>query len=80
VEEVLERQAPQIQRFLLETSILQRMCGPLCDAVVEDDGARQADTERHDGRAASDAQATLAYLDAANLFVVPLDDRRETSM
>lgn len=61
VEEVLHRQADDVRSFLLETSILARMSGPLCDAV----------TGRHRGR------ATLEALDRANLFVVSLDDRRE---
>ncbi|QYG95549.1 helix-turn-helix transcriptional regulator [Iamia sp. SCSIO 61187] len=59
-DEVLERQTPEIRRFLLETSILSRLTGPLCGAVTGLDGAK----------------ATLDGLDRANLFVVPLDDRR----
>jgi LuxR family maltose regulon positive regulatory protein len=60
VEEVLQSQPPPIRDFLLATSILGRMTGSLCDAV----------TGRADGR------ATLEGLDRANLFLVPLDDRR----
>ena len=56
-EEVLTGQPPQVLRFLLETSVLDRLCGPLCDAVT--------------GRPGS--QALLEELDRANLFVVPLD-------
>jgi ATP/maltotriose-dependent transcriptional regulator MalT len=59
-EEVLSRQPEQVQAFLLHTSILERLSGPLCDAV----------TGQQKG------QATLAALDQANLFVVPLDDER----
>jgi LuxR family maltose regulon positive regulatory protein len=60
-DEVLLREPQEIQAFLLQTSILDRLCGPLCDAV----------TRRDDG------QAMLEHLDTANLFVVPLDgDRR----
>ena len=62
VEEVLQRQPPHILTFLLRTSILDRLCGPLCDAVVRDPAAP--------------GQATLEYLDRANLFVVPLDHER----
>lgn len=62
VEEVLERQPERIQAFLLRTSILDRLCGPLCDAVVLDPAAS--------------GQATLEYLERANLFIVPLDDER----
>ena len=61
VEEVLQRQPAQIQRFLLQTSILDRMTGPLCDALTGHGGGR----------------ATLETLDRANVFVVPLDDHRQ---
>ncbi len=60
VEEVLTRQPDDVRRFLLDTSVLDRLSGPLCDAV----------TQRDDGR------AVLERLDRANLFVVPLDDSR----
>jgi LuxR family transcriptional regulator, maltose regulon positive regulatory protein len=62
VEEVLGQQSERIQMFLLRTSILDRMCGPLCDAVVPDSTAT--------------GQATLEYLERANLFIVPLDNER----
>jgi len=60
VEEVLDRQLAPTRRFLLETSVLQRLSGALCDAVTGGTGGR----------------ATLEQLERANLFVVPLDDRR----
>lgn len=59
-EEVLERQPEAIRCFLLETSVLDRFTGGLCDAVTGSSGGR----------------ATLETLDRANLFLVPLDDRR----
>ena len=59
-EEVLDRQPPVLARFLLETSVLERLSGPLCDAVT--------------GR--SDGQQLLEAIEAANLFVLPLDDSR----
>ncbi len=62
VEEVLERQPDQVQAFLLQTSVLEQLSGPLCDAVVA---------------AGAQGQQTLEYLDRANLFVIPLDNRRE---
>ncbi|HZB94470.1 MAG TPA: LuxR C-terminal-related transcriptional regulator, partial [Herpetosiphonaceae bacterium] len=62
VEEVLHQQSISVQTFLLRTSILDRLCGPLCDAVLLD-------------RSAS-GQATLEYLARANLFIVPLDNER----
>ena len=60
-EEVLSQQEPAKQSFLLETSILDRLIAPLCNAV----------TRRED------SQAILEQLDSANLFVVPLDDERQ---
>jgi LuxR family maltose regulon positive regulatory protein len=61
VEEVLGRQPTDTRDFLLRTSILGRLTGPLCDAV----------TGREGGRAA------LLALERANLFLIPLDDRRQ---
>jgi LuxR family maltose regulon positive regulatory protein len=62
VEEVLHQQPESIQTFLLRTSILDRMCGPLCDAVL--------------GSPSASGQETLEYLERANLFIVPLDNER----
>ncbi len=62
VEEVLGRQPPAIRDFLLRTSILDRLCGPLCDAVTLDP--------------ATPGQHTLEHLEHANLFIVPLDAER----
>jgi LuxR family transcriptional regulator, maltose regulon positive regulatory protein len=61
VEEVLHRQPEAVRSFLLQTSILSLLSGPLCDAVTGLDGGR----------------ATLETLDRRNLFLVPLDDRRQ---
>lgn len=59
-EEVLQRQPPRIRAFLLQTSILHQLSGPLCDAVT--------------GQA--DGNQLLPELERGNLFVVPLDDKR----
>lgn len=70
LEEVLHRQPESIQGFLLRTSILDRMCGPLCDAVLpgpSDSGQETLDTP---------GQGTLERLERANLFIVPLDNER----
>ncbi len=58
--EVLERQNPQVREFLLDTSVLERLSGELCDAVT--------------GRA--DSQAMLQDIERAGLFLVPLDEVR----
>jgi LuxR family transcriptional regulator, maltose regulon positive regulatory protein len=60
VEEVLQRQPERVRGFLLQTAILDRLSGPLCDAV----------TGEEDGR------GLLEILERGNLFVVPLDDER----
>jgi LuxR family maltose regulon positive regulatory protein len=62
VAEVLQQQPDRVQMFLLRTSILDRLCGPLCDAMLRD--------------TPTSGQATLEYLEHANLFIVPLDDER----
>jgi LuxR family maltose regulon positive regulatory protein len=59
-EEVLERQGEQLRGFLLETSVLDRLSGALCDAVT--------------GR--TDGQAMLEQVERAGLFLVPLDEVR----
>jgi LuxR family maltose regulon positive regulatory protein len=67
VEEVLGRQRPEVQAFLLETSILERLTASLCDAVREGAKAKEE---------AKSAQEILEALERANLFVIPLDDER----
>jgi LuxR family maltose regulon positive regulatory protein len=57
-DEVLAAQPPEIQSFLVRTAILERLCGPLCDALT---GQR-------------DGQAMLVRLEQANLFLIRLDD------
>ena len=59
-EEVLERQDEQLRTFLLETSVLERLSGPLCDAVTGRTGC----------------QGLLERVERAGLFLVPLDDVR----
>lgn len=62
-DEVLDQQPGLLRRFLLDTSVLDRVCGPLCDAV----------TGPVDGMAGS---AVLELLERRNLLLVPLDDQR----
>jgi LuxR family maltose regulon positive regulatory protein len=79
LEEVLAGQPPEIQRFLLYTSILERLTAPLCDAVLADQEAhREGDDRSADATSFSAGQsaAALEYLERANLFLVPLDDER----
>lgn len=60
LEEVLNQQSSTIQRFLLKTSILERMTAQLCNFLVS----------------RNDSQSILTRLDKANLFLIPLDDER----
>jgi LuxR family maltose regulon positive regulatory protein len=59
--EVLDREPEPVRSFLRQTSILDRLSAPLCDALTGGD----------------DSQAMLEHLEGANLFLVPLDNRRE---
>src|SRR5207244_4897656 len=62
VEEVLGQQSESLQTFLLRTSILDHLCGPLCDAVLMDPSVS--------------GRETLESIEHANLFLVPLDNER----
>jgi LuxR family maltose regulon positive regulatory protein len=61
MEEVLRHQDESIQAFLLQTSILDRLSGSLCNAILE----------------TTDSQTVLEHLERTNLFVVPLDNKRQ---
>ena len=60
-EEVLQRQPVDVRQFLLQTSILERLSGPLCDAVT----------------CQGNGKGMLQRLERSNLFLRPLDDRRQ---
>jgi LuxR family maltose regulon positive regulatory protein len=74
-EEVLSQQPPEIQRFLLQTAVLERLCAPLCDVLLAADGDEFSFKDDKPGTG-SPSQALLERLEAANLFIVPLDERR----
>jgi ATP/maltotriose-dependent transcriptional regulator MalT len=61
VDEVLDAHSPELRALMLRSSVLERLSGPLCDAVLEQDGSREQ----------------LIELSRSNLFLVPLDDRNE---
>ncbi len=79
LEEVLASQPPEIQRFLLYTSILERLTAPLCDALLVVD---EKPAPGEEGKLAAEmpsmrpSGSVLDYLERANLFLVPLDDER----
>ena len=62
VEEVIAQQPEQIQQFLRKTAVCDRFCADLCDALLED---------------GQSSKTILRTLESANLFLTPLDDRRE---
>ena len=68
-EEVFRQQTADVQAFLLHTAILDRLCGELCDAVIN---ARC----RPEGGQSVDSQSILEQLEHDNLFIVALDERR----
>ena len=90
IEEVLSQQPAEIHYFLLQTAILNRLCGPLCDAVLD----RGPGVQGGKGESSSplppcsptpplvsprlpvSGQDILEYLDQANLFIVSLDNER----
>ncbi|MFQ5469716.1 MAG: LuxR C-terminal-related transcriptional regulator [Gammaproteobacteria bacterium] len=59
-DEVLQRQPPEIKQYLLQTSILERLNGSLCDVVADTSGSAE----------------TLAQLEQSNMFLIPLDNKR----
>ncbi len=61
VEEVLEQQSESVQTFLLQTAVLNKLTGSLCDALTGQDNGQQ----------------TLEMLERANLFIVSLDQERQ---
>jgi LuxR family maltose regulon positive regulatory protein len=69
MEEVLNQQPPALQEFLLRTSILDRLSGPLCDALLVPTRDPQVEVQ-------PPSQQVLEHLESATLFIVPLDDER----
>jgi LuxR family maltose regulon positive regulatory protein len=59
--ECMSELPPELLEFLRRTSVLEKLCGPLCDAVLE----------------RADSAAALAAIEQLNLFLVPLDRHRE---
>jgi LuxR family transcriptional regulator, maltose regulon positive regulatory protein len=87
VQEVLALQPQHVQAFLLQTSLLERLCAPLCDAVTGSPAAGEKGEAPGEQVVPSlpgsdipapgaPAQAMLDYLDRSNLFIFPLDDER----
>ncbi len=64
VEEILSQQAPAVQELLVRISVLEAFCAGLCAAIMGRDATQEQ------------VQATLDWLERANLFLVPLDERQ----
>jgi LuxR family maltose regulon positive regulatory protein len=81
LEEVLGQQSPATREFLIQTSILERMTGPLCDAVRLYDAKSWDHPKGRDAgdrwEGGPDGRALLTQLERANLFVMPLDNERQ---
>jgi len=67
VEEVLKRQPTHVQTFLLETSILEKLSGSLCNALMGEEWKRSGEN----------CQAVLEYLEKSNLFLLPQDENKQ---
>lgn len=73
--EVLDRLPDAVRSFLVQTSILERLCGPLCDAVLDLPDAAPSDVTHT--AAPSPGQAMLEKAERLQLFVIALDETRE---
>jgi LuxR family maltose regulon positive regulatory protein len=88
IEEVFERQSPDVKSFLLKTSVLERLCVPLCNTVISEQSSvisGQLPVTSDAGEKVliadhrsliTDSRAILEYLEHSNLFIVPLDQSR----
>ena len=80
VEEVLQNQTREVQDFLLETSILERLNASLCNYISGRESgikSRESDTTLLARFSTLDSQTILENLDRANLFIIPLDNERQ---
>ena len=75
LEEIMVGQSPEIQHFLLCTSILDRLNAPLCDALLASDEKSEHNDEERLVRGLSSTSA-LIHLERENLFLISLDDKR----
>lgn len=78
IEEVLQRQPLDIQTFLLHTSVLERLNAPLCAAILDGGLLTQENHMQSVSQLSpSECQVILERIERDNLFILPLDDRRE---
>ena len=75
VEEVFQRQLPLVQNFLLQTTLLDRLTAPLCDAIAEiEEWKIERDPSSPASVSLSCSQPVLEYLATNNIFLIPLDE------
>lgn len=74
IAEVIEHQPRRVQEFLLRTAVVDRFCGSLCDALMEGLNWESESVEQVNRRP---NQAIVERLDQSNLFIIPLDNKRE---
>jgi len=84
MEEVLSHQPVEIKHFLLRTSMLEKMRADLCDKLVTENQESRTENRQEVkqrisnlGSRFSTSESILSYLEHSNLFLIPLDDRRE---
>jgi LuxR family maltose regulon positive regulatory protein len=75
MEEVLKRQPANVQTFLLKTSLLEKLCTPLCEAILGKEWSELVQFDEISTQ--TSAQSMLEYLEQSNLFIMPLDDERQ---
>jgi LuxR family maltose regulon positive regulatory protein len=76
LEEVVGRRPQHVQSFLFSTSILERLCGPLCDAILDAGQGTRGESEPRPSPLYPSA-SILEELEHTNLFLIPLDDERQ---
>jgi LuxR family maltose regulon positive regulatory protein len=76
VEEVYTRQPPEVQEFLLRTSILERFCAPLCDVLLYNADTRENESTGDSGGPWASSVSFLQKIEQSNLFLIPLDNQR----
>ncbi len=77
VAETLSELPAEITAFLLQTSILDRLCGSLCDAICNNRSIADSSSETTEVDALAGSQAILQWLYEQNLFIIPLDDQHQ---
>jgi len=70
IDEVLKTLSPDVEQFLFQTSILDKFCIPLCDAILAEGQVRDQEGTQ------SKCQQILEYLVSANLFLIPLENQK----